>query len=184
MLGLVDRRDVDSEERVGEVGKRQAGRVREVEIDDEGCEEAHEEVEAELVEAGECVLGPDLAVAVTVPEHDVLLEDGLCGRGGVSWGLGMGNGEAEVAYIVLEVQIVDIFGTALGLISRDGQVRTSNARLVDDGVNVGCLGTLGRGRTFGDCGNKVDVLFAFDGLDGVSGDTGDNGDRHLGWLFA
>lgn len=75
-----------------------------------------------------------------------------------------------VTYIVLEVQSVDIFRTALGLLCRDSQVRASDARPVDDGVNIGCLGTLGRGRTLGHSGSKVDALSAFDGLDDLSGD--------------
>lgn len=77
MLGLVDRWYVYPEEGVGEVGEGETGRVREVDVDDDGGEQAEEEVEPELVEADEGILGPDLAVPITVPEHDVLLEDGL-----------------------------------------------------------------------------------------------------------
>ena len=78
--------------------------------------------------------------------------------------------EPWLTYVVLEIQSVDIFWTALGLISRRGQVRTGDARPVDDGVNVGCLGTLSRGRAFGHSGCKVDALNVFYGIYGISGD--------------
>lgn len=66
-------RDPHAEEGVREPGR--ARRVREVDVDDEGREDAEEEVEAELLEPDEGVRGPEDAVAVAVEEVAVLLED-------------------------------------------------------------------------------------------------------------
>lgn len=68
------------EEGVGEVGVGKTGGVREVEVDDECRQSAEKQIETQLIEAHEGVLGPDLAVVVAVPEHDVLLKDGLWWR--------------------------------------------------------------------------------------------------------
>lgn len=86
--------------------------------------------------------------------------------------------EVWVTYVVLEVPTVDIFGTALRLLGRRGQVCAGNARPVDDGADVGCLGALGRRRTLGDGGSKVDALPALDSLHNFSGD---HLNWHLGW---
>ena len=184
VLVLVDGGDEYAEKGVGQVGEGETGRVRKAEVDDECGQETHEDVEAQLVEADEGIVGPDLAVTIAVPEHDVLLEDGLArGRGDVSrWPGGIGDGERDsVTYVVLESQGVDIFGTALWLIGRDGPVRTSDARLADDGIDLGCLGTLDRGRRLADGCSKVDALPALDSVNEV---LGQHCGRHLGKCIA
>lgn len=90
----------------------------------------------------------------------------------------IGYKEGWVTYVVLEVQGIDIFGTAIGPLGRGGHVRASDARLVDVDVDVDCLGTLGRGRTVGDGGSKVDALSVVVDLFILSGNYSD---RHLGW---
>ena len=49
------------------------GRVGEVDVDDEHGEGGEEESQSQAVEAGECVAGPENAVAVAVEEVAVLL---------------------------------------------------------------------------------------------------------------
>lgn len=93
---------------------------------------------------------------------------------------GKAETEGNVTYVVLEIQGVDIFGTALGLLGRGGHVRASDARLVDVDVNVDCLRTLGRGRTVGDGGSKVDALSFVVDLFVLSGNYSD---WHLGRLL-
>lgn len=68
---------IHPEQRVRPRRVREARRVREVEVDDQHGEEGEEQVEAQLAEPEEGVVGGDDAVAVTVPEEGVLLEDGL-----------------------------------------------------------------------------------------------------------
>lgn len=76
-LGLVDAVDIDTEEWVREVRVGEACRVREVEVDDEDRGEREEDVEPEVTEADVGIPGPYHPIAISVPEHHMLLQDRL-----------------------------------------------------------------------------------------------------------
>lgn len=73
----MDRANVYPEQRVWQPRVAEARRVREARVGDEQREQREYHVEAKLVEPIVRVLRVDLAIGVTVPEEDVLLQDGV-----------------------------------------------------------------------------------------------------------
>ena len=73
----MDAADVDTEPGVRQPRVRQPCWIRKVEVDNQHGERRENDVEAQLTEAGVCVPGVYLAVAVTIPEQDVLLQHRL-----------------------------------------------------------------------------------------------------------
>lgn len=53
----------------------EACRVREVEVDDEDCDEREENVEPKVPKAAVGIPWPDYPVVISVPEQHVLLQD-------------------------------------------------------------------------------------------------------------
>lgn len=76
-LRLMNSRNIDPKQRIREPGIRESGGIREAAVDDENGEQREENVEPEFSEPDVRVVGGDYAVAVSVPEDDVLLHDGL-----------------------------------------------------------------------------------------------------------
>jgi hypothetical protein len=68
---------INPEPRIRPPGQGQARRIREVDVDDQHSEQREDDAEPQVPETDVRVPGVDLAVAVAVPEEDVLLEDGL-----------------------------------------------------------------------------------------------------------
>jgi hypothetical protein len=79
-LGLMNPPHINAKPRIRPPRDSQTRRIREIDIDDHDREQREEDVESEVPEADVRVPRVDLAVAVTVPEEDVLLEDRLCYR--------------------------------------------------------------------------------------------------------
>lgn len=73
MLCLVDAADEQPKPQVGNVRVCQSRWVGESSVDYYHGEEGEQDAEAELAEANVGVPGVDLAIAVAVPEEDVLL---------------------------------------------------------------------------------------------------------------
>lgn len=105
MLILVHVRNINPEERVGQVAR--AGGIRKIDVDYERCEGREQEVPAPGAHTAECVLWPDDAVAIFVPVGAVLLHDGhvfvalhpvllLCAFGRLFRGGDVGAGGAGV----------------------------------------------------------------------------------------
>lgn len=81
MLGLMHATNEQPEPRVGKIRVRKSRRIRKAGVDDEHGEERKCEAEAELSEAAIRMPEVDLAVAVSVPEEDMLLQHRLYSKG-------------------------------------------------------------------------------------------------------
>lgn len=68
---------VKTEPKVWDVRHGQPSRIRKVDIDDQHGQNREQNVETQITKPDVCVVGKDLAVPVTVPEENMLLQDRL-----------------------------------------------------------------------------------------------------------